>query len=96
MPHVFPRGVVGALVVFTAGCGTISNLDRPPIPSEPPPCKVFGGVRSDLNDLTRDGGFNPLAVILVMIDIPLSLTGDIITLPWTIPAARERKSIGIP
>lgn len=76
--------------LLLSGCGTITNLrnaQKPP--GEPPRCRAFGGVREDVGTLTEAA--EPRAV-LVLFDLPLSLVGDTLTLPWAVKAARRQKA----
>jgi uncharacterized protein YceK len=87
-------GIVVATLLLCAssGCGTLLNVEgrdalivdsrpldemrkheRPPYP--------FGGVANDMAWL--NGAEEPIGVIGCVVDLPLSITGDIITLPWT-------------
>jgi uncharacterized protein YceK len=80
--------IVCAVLVFGSGCGTIGNFnDGYREPGGPPVPKVFGGVREDFKFLKEaDTPF------WVLVDLPLSLAGDVFTLPWAIKAARVRKT----
>jgi uncharacterized protein YceK len=81
------------LLGTASGCGTLLNMDgkdalildsrpleemqkhdRPPFP--------FGGVVNDVAWLK--GAKEPIGIIGCVMDLPLSFTGDIITLPWTV------------
>ncbi len=98
------RGRVGtclATVVLCAlgGCGTSLNLDGD--------SRVYGGVAQDLQEArermaaatspTWPGtpgaypGWNAAVGALALADLPLSLIGDTLTLPFTIPTALEEK-----
>ncbi|MDY3556702.1 YceK/YidQ family lipoprotein [Gemmata sp. JC717] len=62
---------------------------------KPAPREVFGGVRTDLEFATDAVSHEPpLAGIVAFIDLPFSLVGDVLTLPWTAKAACKRKASG--
>jgi hypothetical protein len=70
-----------AIVVAGSGCGTMANMEGKKLPllspvdeEEPRP---FGGVGRDIRWISR---LNPPSLIFVP-DIPLSLIGDLATLP---------------
>jgi hypothetical protein len=85
-------GVLGlALAMVPAGCGTIANVTAPTTPRTsyrafgPTACEPFGGVQRSVMV-----GSAPLmagwlgvipAVVAVGVDTPLSLVGDVLTLP---------------
>ena len=76
--------VIGLLLpVGAAGCGTSANLrghDKPgfnrmpPFNYDPAP---FGGVSKDIEWASS------ISIVFVL-DLPFSLLGDILTLPWTV------------
>ncbi len=95
MQRNYAMVILAAMLVGTnSGCGTLVNLagkddslinysqaveevrkpERPPYP--------FGGVANDLAWL--NGAVQPIGVIGCVVDVPLSLAGDFITLPLTI------------
>ncbi len=70
-----------AVVLLTAGCGTIASLTGPDDP------KLIGGVRYDLRYLDFHGpalgicgGWLPL-----VLDLPFSFAFDLLLLPVTLP-----------
>lgn len=80
-----------ALALVPAGCGTIANVTAPTTPKTsyrafgPTACEPFGGVQRSVMV-----GSAPLmagligvlpAVVAVGVDTPLSLVGDVLTLP---------------
>jgi uncharacterized protein YceK len=87
--------VLGAL----SGCGTSLNLDGD--------SRVYGGVAQDLQTVGErmvqasnpswpgtpgsSTGWNVTVGALALADVPLSLIGDTLTLPFTIPTALEEK-----
>lgn len=92
--------VVAILLCLTVGCGSVGNLQgqdpwfmaptyRTPMP--------FGGVVNDGRVLVRAAQLGPgdgtlIFSALSIIDLPLSLGADIITLPWaTYEFLRETK-----
>ncbi len=90
------------IVVFACcitGCGTLQNVTARPGTSTgwqgagPTACVPFGGVqRSVMGGSMLAFGFNPLGVgaatVAVGVDAPLSLAGDVVTLPYVL--ARNR------
>lgn len=97
MRHPITSVLFAGLAVLVSGCGTVSNLRLVGKPDSP---KVYGGVRHDLEMGTtlmgewadRSGSCIPPAFnlaggsYLLLVDLPLSLAGDTITLPlvlWT-------------
>lgn len=87
--------VLGFLGPTIAGCGTLLNLDGKErldfSGSDAPPDHVhemkyqrapfpFGGLANDVAWM-RDAK-TPIDVIGAAIDVPLSLAGDVVTLPW--------------
>ena len=71
------------LLCTSSGCGTMFNVTGHEVmllgPREQP-IVPFGGVANDVQWMSRGPG----AVIPAALDMPLSLVGDIVTLPWTI------------
>jgi uncharacterized protein YceK len=92
-----------ALVVIATGCGTMVNMTDPMFsaPSNEPSRaekQIYGGV---VNDVDVIGGAvywksdyaptaRPFAVVVGLIDLPLSLVADTITLPWTVAHQIEK------
>jgi len=83
------------------GCGTVNNLTRPNqlsqeyAPTEPVR-QVYGGVRAEWSELNR-WGYEPEAVPFALIfkaatciDLPFTVIGDTLTLPFTIAADVQR------
>jgi uncharacterized protein YceK len=64
------------LLPFASGCGTLANLDGREYPLMGMPGQImprpFGGVARDVK-------------WMFILDLPLSLIGDVVTLPKTIP-----------
>ncbi len=80
------------LAVAASGCGTMSNLaGQEPWLMGPPPQRetvAFGGVQNDVRWMERGlppNEVGPLCVAAAALDMPLSLAGDIVTLPYTVP-----------
>jgi uncharacterized protein YceK len=81
--------VVGCLalyaVVASCGCGTMANVKGRRLPSPGPSgqevSRPFGGVRRDIEWLQSEKAPGNL---LYAADLPLSLVGDIVTLPKTV------------
>ena len=76
--------------VLCGGCGTLKNLNPTPTGEGeiPPPTRIYGGVRQDWTELkTLDFGdvacINLYFLPLYLADLPLSLIGDTLTLPYT-------------
>jgi hypothetical protein len=67
------------------GCGTMANLDGRQLPPPSPPGKVvatpFGGVRRDIEWAKSTESPGNLRYVA---DLPLSLVGDLVTLPKTV------------
>ncbi|MDB5307823.1 MAG: hypothetical protein JWO38_2025 [Gemmataceae bacterium] len=78
--------VLGSL--FLSGCGTACNVGT--VYSERP--RVFGGVPEDLTALFQ--GDNWLVCHVAIVDLPLSIVGDLFTLPWVVKASRDAKPVG--
>jgi uncharacterized protein YceK len=68
----------------SAGCGTLHNMEDP----EP---AVYGGMRWELPMIREQGGAEfptgPWAAVFYGLDLPLTLIGDTVTLPYTIPCS---------
>jgi uncharacterized protein YceK len=86
--------LIGALGLAVGGCGTVGNLTGGPSGAEPP--HAYGGVRLDVESAAANltdssGGHGGLpgrlvqvcvvAPYLLLIDLPLSVVGDTLTLP---------------
>ena len=88
--------VVGLCVVVLLGCATSANLEDifygpdPRLYDSDTPTGIFGGVRRDWQLITwhtaMHGPGGELGRIFALIDLPLSLVADVITLPWTLYA----------
>jgi hypothetical protein len=69
----------------TFGCGTMANLDGRELPVQSPPGQAlttpFGGVRRDLIWAKTAESTTKLRYVA---DLPLSLIGDLVTLPKTV------------
>jgi len=90
---VFSKRLVGLLAILTvsasSGCGTMANLEGRPHPwlsqvGQDAP-KPFGGVRKDLGWI-RTSGFP--GDLMFVADLPISLVGDLVTLPKTVTSGR--------
>ena len=72
-------------VITSSGCGTMANIDGrrlpPPSPSGQEVSRPFGGVRNDIEWLKS--GTAP-GNLMYVADLPLSLVGDLVTLPKTV------------
>ena len=84
--------LVAALLSAASGCGTLANLDSQPDKMAPgaPTVRVpmpFGGVTMDMKALTHNEPTMPASRVLMyrtiaLVDLPISLVGDVVTLPW--------------
>jgi uncharacterized protein YceK len=78
--------VMGSLaltaVLTSSGCGTMANIEGrqlpPPSPAGQEICRPFGGVRRDIAWAKASASPGNLKYVA---DLPLSLVGDIVTLP---------------
>jgi hypothetical protein len=80
------------LAAAAGGCGTMSNLGGQEIwlmaPQPRRETEAFGGVQNDVRWMARGlppNEVGPLCIAAAALDMPLSLAGDIITLPYTVP-----------
>ena len=94
--------MVAVLLGTSGGCGTLLNvggrerldlgsIDAPPerVRKYERPAFVFGGVANDVAWIKS--AEQPIDVIASLVDLPFSLTGDIVTLPWlTFEYTREK------
>ncbi|HYT92246.1 MAG TPA: YceK/YidQ family lipoprotein [Gemmataceae bacterium] len=99
------RIIAAGLAIWAAsalcGCGTLMNTSSEPPgmarPSNGPTHQIYGGVRHDAtlgSTLLLEGGKKPpvlfLGAYLLAVDMPLSLVGDTLTLPWMVAATVKR------
>jgi hypothetical protein len=89
------------LTICTAGCGTIANLagEEPWLMGPAPKRETapFGGVDNDVRWMARGAppnAWEPVCIVAAALDMPLSVAGDMLTLPITIPAALSRSVEG--
>jgi hypothetical protein len=82
--------ILAVLLSTTSGCGTMSNvMGQEPWLIGPPPVRPtvpFGGIDNDVRWMRRGigpEGCESLPMVAAAIDMPLSLVGDVVTLPWT-------------
>ena len=87
---VGPSILLVVLLWTGSGCGTMANLaGQEPWLMGPAPVRTvdpFGGVDNDVRWMKRairTEGVEALPIVVAAIDIPLSLAGDVVTLPWT-------------
>jgi len=77
--------LVLAVGFASLGCGTMANLDGRELPAPGPPGQAvttpFGGVRRDIIWARSAGSPGNLRYVA---DLPLSLVGDLVTLPKTV------------
>ena len=74
-----------AVLVTSSGCGTMANVEGRRLPTPGPSgqevSRPFGGVRKDIEWLHSEQAPSNLKYVA---DLPLSLVGDIVTLPRTV------------
>jgi uncharacterized protein YceK len=79
------RSLALSAVLTTSGCGTMANVEGRRLPISSPAgqevSKPFGGVRKDI-EWVKSG--NSPGNLMYVADLPLSLIGDIVTLPKTV------------
>ncbi|MCC6417381.1 MAG: YceK/YidQ family lipoprotein [Gemmataceae bacterium] len=90
MARTSALAALAGAAVWLGGCGTVANLGRPADQQ-----RVFGGVRLDMEvvqecagEVGQEGGpGNPAEAVVSatcsVLDMPLSLVGDVVTLPLT-------------
>jgi uncharacterized protein YceK len=76
------------LSLACCGCGTVRNLEHTES------TKPFGGVAQSSKMIRGEGHMGLFLVPLGLLDLPLSLIGDVVTLPWTFNMAAARKFEG--
>ncbi len=71
-----------AVIPFLGGCGTLSNVT-----DQAPAVRAYGGVQRDWEVLKMaqedDSGIMWAFVPSLVVDLPLSVVGDTLTLPYT-------------
>jgi uncharacterized protein YceK len=93
-------------LALLSGCGTVQNFRDPlPDESRYEKTRfglfvhaggrqIYGGARSDLVGFYGLMPLEPVffvgGILTVAVDLPLSLVGDTLTLPWTIQATKQR------
>ena len=81
------RKLLPLALAALAGCGTVADtVGRPFARFDTPAPHVFGGVRSDWQ--MADGGLCCVVSAFApcfLFDLPLSLAGDLVLLPVTVP-----------
>jgi uncharacterized protein YceK len=97
-----PRAIALWAMVFSAGCSTVNNLivGTPPAHGGPiePMNEVYGGVKTSVQEgldgiVRPQSAETPLTGLAILaVDTPLSLIGDTLTLPITVPAAIKRRN----
>jgi uncharacterized protein YceK len=84
-------------VVASSGCGTMANLDGRPLPTQglsgQETTTPFGGVRRDI--IWMKSGQAP-DNLKYAADLPLSLVGDLVTLPKTVIGTHSDKLLDDP
>ena len=82
--------MVALLLCTSSGCGTMTNLTgADALVLGPPPNRPFGGVDRDVKGISAG---TVVTSAIQAIDLPFSLIGDIITLPWTIYQSQQPDS----
>lgn len=82
------RALTTFLLLALAGCGTVMDASGARWCSDDGPSPhVFGGVRGDWRMLSGDAFQAPILFPLCALDLPLSLAGDLLLLPVTVPVA---------
>jgi hypothetical protein len=76
------RLFLATILAITSGCATAINTQNAAL------CKPFGGVTMSLTDFFGGGSMSdPVSLLfwpIWLVDKPLSLVGDTITLPYTL------------
>ena len=88
-PNMSIQKVMGYLalssVLTSCGCGTMANIEGRRLPPPSPPgqevSRPFGGVRRDIEWVQSVKSPGNLVYVA---DLPLSLVGDLVTLPKTV------------
>jgi len=92
----FGAVLVAALALSPAGCGTVMNFmeeGTPGLPESAGQKSIYGGVAVDVDLISSsDWFFEKVKALLLagLIDLPLSLVMDTLTLPVTIPMSLSR------
>ena len=78
-------------LVALAGCGTMNNMVEPFGGEQ----HVYGGTVGTMREVRRvagaaSGPTDAVATMILVVDVPLSLVGDTLTLPITVTAAGAR------
>src|ERR1043166_267560 len=97
MRHNSLKLLIAITLLAVCGCGTLENtmafniksLAPPLDPVQSPRFAPFGGVAKDV-EWVRTAN-QPIDVIDSVVDMPFSLVGDLVTLPWV---AYERLIVG--
>lgn len=97
---------LATLAFLSGGCGTVWNLRqtaaRKVVPEEPPDApmdRIYGGVRADWSEFKRlkydpeSPYLGPGTFLPPLIDLPFSVIGDTLTLPYTL--AWEKGFLGM-
>lgn len=104
MTRSFPILLIAAMLGTASGCGTMLNLDnkerldlaagsvvtadgKPMTPRWQRPAFAFGGVANDIAWIKS--AEQPFDVVHSLVDMPFSLVGDVVTLPWAFNAAKN-------
>lgn len=92
----FRVALVAALGFWLSGCGTVMNFmeaGSAGLPGSAGHKSIYGGVTIDADLISSSEGFEETATALFLaglIDLPLSLVMDTVTLPVTIPMTLSR------
>lgn len=104
MKNAATRSGLVLVVTLINGCATLTNTLVMSPDNLDPPLEIYGGVRSDLrvvaNQITlpyppREFLDRNAYAALSLMDVPLSLIGDTLTLGKTVPATIERRSLPV-
>jgi hypothetical protein len=93
-PSMSRQKVLGYLALSwfltSCGCGTMANIEGRRLPAPSPPgqevSRPFGGVRRDIEWVKSLDSPGNLAYVA---DLPLSLIGDLVTLPKTVTGSQS-------
>lgn len=101
-PSYWSALIMGAAVPVLTGCGTMQNLSRPFIPTDPRSSTapaIYGGVCEDVNGVLDLASGDPsesypiASKVFQCIDLPLSAVADTLTLPLTVRSTFDADSL---
>jgi uncharacterized protein YceK len=83
-------GLVSASAALASGCGTLLNTAHYPHASGGE--EIYGGVQLDYRVVAQEHQKrSATTVALALLDMPFSLVGDTLTLPYTVALAMSRE-----